>query len=378
MRLYKHIEALKSFGEVSLLILQKKSLDFDPIAHLTEFSGIQNKIINNGIALLSSPENAVTPTHEELEFVNKHLASFHPDLFFCFRLDAARVLESENIFKHLKQARKIFDLDDIESKAAMRAVKSNREIYGRIYTARKWFDSFKLRAIERRAFTNFDDTFVCSGKDQEELSKKFKALCSFRVVPNTIDLNEPLPTHEDYDDQINLLFVGTMSYHPNVRAMEYFVDKIYPLADQLTDKRLHLYIVGHNPPERILKLNERDNITVTGSVDSVLPYYELSHIVICPILSGGGTRIKIIEAMALNRPVVSTTLGAEGLDVTSGSNISLADTPQEFSDSIYHLIEQPSLRKKIASNGVNFAQNKYSTKILKNIYQELFKRDDND
>jgi len=374
MRIFKHIEALKNFGEVRLLILQAKADDYDAIAHQTEISGIANKPDNEGLGLLASPENAPSPLNSELDFVNEHLKSWKPDLFFCFRLDSARILESSSTLNALKNSLKILDLDDIESKAAIRAVKSNYKVYGRIYTLRKFFDSIKLKAIERKAFKNFDNTLICSTKDQKDLYKHFGSICDFKVIPNTIDLQEQLPDQTVNENKINLLFVGTMSYHPNVRAIEYFIKEIYPLAKQLTNINLHLYIVGHKPPERIRKLNEAEDITVTGGVNSVIPYYLLSNIVICPILSGGGTRIKIIEAMSLNRPVISTTLGAEGLNVKNELNILLADNPQDFASCILRLTEQPDLRNKIAKEGVDFATCNYSTKILPDIFQELLQK----
>jgi glycosyltransferase involved in cell wall biosynthesis len=167
-------------------------------------------------------------------------------------------------------------------------------------------------------------------------------------IPTGVDVDffcGPSSRHATTD----LVFVGAMDWTPNVEAMEYFIRDVLPLI------RRHkpdcaVAIVGRSPGKRILELAERDSkIRVTGTVPDVRPYLWGSRVAIVPLRAGGGTRIKIFEAMAAGVPVVSTSVGAEGLSVSDGENILIADTAEGFAERCLELLNDSSLAARLAS-----------------------------
>ena len=149
-----------------------------------------------------------------------------------------------------------------------------------------------------------------------------------------------------------------MSYPPNVDAVSWFCDQILPrLRHQISD--LCFKIVGHNPHPKVVALGERVGVEVIGKVDDVRPYLAEALAVVVPLRSGGGTRLKILEAMALGRPVVSTSLGAEGLDISPGENILIADKPKQFVDHIRSLTASPQVAHHIGHAGRRLVVERY-------------------
>ncbi len=176
------------------------------------------------------------------------------------------------------------------------------------------------------------------------------------VVPNGTDAKA---THilPESEDEANLVYVGTMAYPPNVDAVQWFTGGILPLVRQVRDD-VHFWIVGRKPVAAVKALAS-DAIHVTGAVDSVEPYYADSTICVVPLRAGGGTRLKILEAMALGRPVISTSIGCEGLEVTDGENIIIADDEQTFASKILELLADKERRRKIAAGGRKLVEEKY-------------------
>ncbi len=141
-----------------------------------------------------------------------------------------------------------------------------------------------------------------------------------------------------------------MGWHPNADAMIYFCQDILP-AVQNDFPDLQLYIVGLHPPEQVKALGKRPNIYVTGFVPDVRPYIADASVYIVPLRAGSGTRLKILEALAMGKAVVSTHIGAEGLDVTDGRHLLLANQPQEFAARICELLRDPSRRRMLGQAG---------------------------
>lgn len=148
----------------------------------------------------------------------------------------------------------------------------------------------------------------------------------------------------------DLIFSGSMDWLPNVDAMEYFLKEIFPLV---LEKRpaTTLTIAGRSPDERVLRAAAAySGVSVTGSIPDMRPYLWGSSLSIIPLRIGGGTRLKVYESMAAGVPIVSTTVGAEGLDYTAGKDIAIADTPQLFADACIRMLTDDPYRKQIAHN----------------------------
>ena len=181
------------------------------------------------------------------------------------------------------------------------------------------------------------------------------------VSPNGVDTDKyrPLPEASSGSE---LLFIGNMGYTPNADAAAYFCGDILPsIKKAVADAKL--WIVGINPGSAVRRLESSD-VSVTGSVADVIPYYQRSRVCVVPLRAGSGTRLKILEAMALGRPVVSTSIGCEGLNVVHGEHILIADDATEFAAEVVKLLMHRDLRESIAKNAREFVVKAYDWEII--------------
>jgi glycosyltransferase involved in cell wall biosynthesis len=157
-----------------------------------------------------------------------------------------------------------------------------------------------------------------------------------------------------------VVFTGLFTHPPNIQGAEYFLDEVFPLICRRIPNA-KVYLVGMSPPARLLR-RASDRIVVTGFVEDVRPYIERAQAFVIPLLSGGGIRGKALEAMALGTPIVTTTVGVEGIHLRHRESALFADDPQLFADSVVELLEDPSLRAAIAKNASEIARQRYTWK----------------
>jgi len=189
------------------------------------------------------------------------------------------------------------------------------------------------------------------------------------VSPNGVDTHhhQPLP---DEGDTADVLFMGNMAYEPNVDAALHFCHNVLPLVrKEVVDTKL--WIVGINPEASVRRL-EGNGVFVTGGVPDVVPYYKRAKVCVAPLRAGSGTRLKILEAMALGRPVVSTSIGCEGLDVIDGKHILVADDSKGFAEKTTQLLRNYELRARIAAKARDFVVASYDWDVIAdNLMNEL-------
>lgn len=229
-----------------------------------------------------------------------------------------------------------------------------------INKVRAWLNYQMMRRWEPRYVENFSHCITVSEIDRNILLGANPAL-KISVIPNGVDTKVHKPLSSDHN-AASLIFIGKMSYQPCSDAAVYFCGEILPLIKKEI-RDVDLWIVGREPPQEVLDLGA-DGIHVTGWVEEVVPYYERSAVCVVPLRAGGGTRLKILEAMALGRPVVSTSIGCEGLDVTDGENILIADDPREFAEKTVRLLRDHELRNSIAANARRLVVSQYDWDIL--------------
>jgi len=211
---------------------------------------------------------------------------------------------------------------------------------------------------------------VVSEKDAGNL----KAVCGrdvrTEVIPNGVDVSyfypsapTPMVETSSRPEEI-LVFTGSMDWLPNSDAIIYFCRQILPLIwEKKPDVRL--YVVGKNPPSAVKQLAFSDKrIVVTGGVPDVRPYVAAAKAFIVPLRIGGGTRLKILEAMSMGKPVISTTIGAEGIQTKDGLDIILADEPGDFAKKTVALLESADVRKEISSAGRKLVQEHYDWQVV--------------
>ncbi len=202
----------------------------------------------------------------------------------------------------------------------------------------------KMLRYERAAVCKFQHVIAVSENDRSLMTKWVDA-DHVTVVPTGVDLAEYRPAQVATDSSAPLItFVGAMDWEPNIDGVEYFCGEVWPLI-KAEVPQARFRVVGRNPDRRVQKWAS-DSIEITGRVPSVVEHLHQSSVVIVPLRIGGGTRLKIYEAMAAAKAVVSTTIGAEGLDVHHGRDIVLADGSVAFSQAVVNLLQDRELRRR--------------------------------
>jgi glycosyltransferase involved in cell wall biosynthesis len=178
-----------------------------------------------------------------------------------------------------------------------------------------------------------------------------------------LDFFRPDAVATPHSEKPSLIFCGAMDYNPNIDALRWYFEKIHePLKVLIPD--LEVLIVGKQPAEEVVAYGKRPNVTVTGGVPDVRPFYRRAWLQIVPLRIGGGTRLKIVESLAMGTPVVSTTIGAQGLNLRHNHEILLADSAEDFVEHTAKLLREINLRKKLEINGLETVRSRFSWTML--------------
>lgn len=213
-------------------------------------------------------------------------------------------------------------------------------------------ESGKMAAYERSTLQRFQHVIAVSDNDRREMLTLAPG-CIITVVPTGVDTERYQPAASVSGNPPLIVFTGSMDWEPNIDAVEYFCREIFPsVLEAFPEARFQ--IVGRNPHSRVRKLAS-SRVEVTGTVPSVAEYLRNATAVIVPLRIGGGTRLKIFEAMAMRKALISTSIGAEGLDVTSGKDCLLADDAPSFAAAVVTVLRDPALRKTYEDNAAALA-----------------------
>jgi glycosyltransferase involved in cell wall biosynthesis len=205
-----------------------------------------------------------------------------------------------------------------------------------------------------------DLLWSCSIDDQKRYRRIGVACKHWGVVPNGVDVNATGYSHDRRTDgPPTILFAGTLCYEPNIWAVQWFNQNVWPsLKDRVPGIRWQ--IVGRAPTDSIMEIVRLDSsIELFADVPSMEPFLRNARVGICPLFSGSGTRLKILEAFSAGLPMVSTQLGAEGIEATSGAHLLLRDTPAEFESAIVDLIREPDQAERLRINARQLAVTVY-------------------
>jgi sugar transferase (PEP-CTERM/EpsH1 system associated) len=241
---------------------------------------------------------------------------------------------------------------------------------GAVYSSIQWR---KLRRFEQRVCRQADRVVCVSEADALALRRIDPELQAY-VIPNGVDTDVyqrkqvtplDLPPHA-------LVFTGTMDFRPNVDALLWFAEEVLPLIKQQVSD-VCVYIVGQRPHARLAVLRADPAITITGAVDDTRPYITAASVYIVPLRMGGGTRLKVLEALSLQAPSVSTTLGAEGFEVRSGEHLLLADDPATFAQAIVELIADRARARSLGEAGRSLAVRHYDWRNIVPKFEEVYR-----
>lgn len=228
-----------------------------------------------------------------------------------------------------------------------------------------------MRRWEPRYAERFDHCVMVSPIEARLLQAANPRL-QVSVVDNGVDsqayqpLDPPITGHD-------VLYVGTMSYPPNVDAALLFANEILPhVQKHVPDARL--VIVGKDPVADIVALSSRPDVIVAGGVPDIVPYYQQTCATVVPLRGGGGTRLKILESMALGRPVVSTTIGCEGLAVVDGEHVVVRDDPESFASATVSLLQNPTKAAALARRARALVEERYDWAVISRKLADIYAR----
>ena len=302
------------------------------------------------------PRNGITYYEEMRQQVHK-VTSGRP--FDLIQVEQSHMAPYIEFVANSQNGARLITLYDVGAAQYERTLKVQANLQNRFWT---WLDWFFLRHWEPTYLArHFDRCIVVSAVDEALLRRANPAL-DVAVVPNGVDATRYnlLPINPASKE---IAFIGKMNYVPNVDSILFFYREIFPLIQaQVAEARL--LIVGTNPVAEVRALAADPAVAVTGYVEDIVPYYQRACLAVVPLRAGGGTRLKILESMALGRPVVSTTLGCEGLAVTHGENILIADTPADFAAQTIRLFNDEGLRQRLVTQGRCLVETTYDWQII--------------
>jgi glycosyltransferase involved in cell wall biosynthesis len=246
------------------------------------------------------------------------------------------------------------DQHNIEYDVLRRTAGADVGTVRRVYNAIDWR---KIRIEERRAWKRFHGCVLTSVRDEELLLREVPGART-AVVPNGVDVDSFTPMADVAPEPDTVLFLGAINYFPNTEGLLFFLREAWPTLKTLRPAA-RLRIVGPKPPPIIATWPD-PSVEVVGYVDDVRPHIARASAIVVPLRIGGGTRLKVLEAMALGKAVVSTTLGAEGIDVTHERDILLADEGAALAEQIARVLSDEGLRQRMGEFARKLAVDRYS------------------
>ena len=238
-----------------------------------------------------------------------------------------------------------------------------------------WTQQLAFQRYERVLSPKFD-AVTCTSDIDAAVFHRHCAAHTLTIIPNGVDVTHFQPDFTT-EAPAHLIYIGSMDWYPNEDAVAFFADEILPgIRNKVPD--VQFSIVGGNPSSRVQKLAERDAVVVTGRVPEIKPYFAEATVFVVPLRIGSGTRLKILEALAMGKAIVSTSVGAEGLDLKDGEEIFIADEAKPFAEAVTRLLTDPALRRRIGENGRARVEKDYDWRSigakLHQRYTEIIKR----
>ncbi len=378
IRAYYLIRALAEAHEVVLVSFADGAIQSQWLAHMMgicahvhvierePFHQDRLRTVQGWLSL--KPSSVIAIYSEEMSKHVKQIAlDWQPDCVFALTfVMAAYALELRAI---VPNARLILDVDNLLTRMLREAYCAVTQLDKR---ARSWLAWWKFRRYEAELCQRFDLSLVVSDQDRRELlemtsvqapsNQSRRMTSALAVVPNGVDIAHNAPT--SVSPQPNtLVFSGALTYSANYDAIAYFLQDIFPKI-QTAVPEVHLSVTGSTKNVQIDRLAVDEHVSFTGFLDDVRPAVANSWASVAPLRQGGGTRLKILEAMALGTPVISTPKGAEGLNVTHGKDILLANDAKEFAQHVVDVVRSPEKRAALSSSARKLVEDQYDWRAI--------------
>jgi glycosyltransferase involved in cell wall biosynthesis len=319
------------------------------------------------------PENGGLPMPR---IMAEHFSGVPFQAVHTFRLVMARAAVSFLQLGNASAPLTVIDLDDDEYQRSERFLLL-REEAGETSRARSEQRELPhLRVMERMLVPRFQAICLAARADCDRIRQRHPG-ANVVHLPNAVFLPGPFPPGS-VSRPPTLLFVGTLDYLPNEDGILYFCARILPLIRQRSAQPIRVRVVGANPRPRVQDLAREAGVEVLANVPDLAPYYADADAVIVPLRAGSGTRIKILEAFSFRKPVVSTTIGAEGLALTHARELLIADQPEEFASACVQLLEDPALCSALNQSAWKWLLENHSLEtfdsVIRSLYEPILER----
>ena len=232
-----------------------------------------------------------------------------------------------------------------------------------------WTQQLAFQRYERVLSPKFD-AVTCTSDIDAAVFQRHCARDAIEIIPNGVDVTHYQPDFSA-EAPAHLIYIGSMDWYPNEDAVSFFADEVLPrIQENVPDVRFS--IVGGNPSARVQKLTERKGVIVTGRVPEIKPYFAEATVFVVPLRIGSGTRLKILEALAMGKAIVSTSVGAEGLDLKDSEEIFISDEPEAFADAVTRLLTDAPLRRRVGENGRARVEQDYDWRSIGEKLHQLY------
>ncbi|RFC55200.1 glycosyltransferase [Brumimicrobium aurantiacum] len=365
LRAYHQIKELSKHYEVHLIctsehkVEEKSKTQLDPYcASINVFPiGLIQKIFGSGRKIFTHKPIQVGYFHHlTIQWkVNKLLKEIQPDHIYCQLIRAAEYV------KNYHECPKTIDYMDALSKGIERRSLTAKGIRKIIFNK----EYKRLLNYENSIFEYFENHTIISQQDKQYIFHKNRD--QIAVIPNGVD-ESFIGQHNNTPKTADIVFIGNMSYPPNVTAAQFIVNEITPLLK----KEIKIKIAGSNPAKEVLKLAQ-ENVEITGYVDDIKQAYQSAQIFVAPMFLGTGLQNKLLESMALGVPCITTSLANNALGAKPEKEILIADTADEFAKRIKRLSSNDELRNNIINNGRSFILENYEWSKVTQQLVELIK-----
>lgn len=370
IRVFNLLKQVSQKCEVTLLALETLPTDVESIVHLERF-GIQVHLVRHGGEL--PPVSLGTILRAFLKRVPITVARYNVP---AYRQKFKELVATETFdlvhyeMFHVAQFHTETDLPSLLSQQNVDSAIWRRLCQETANPLRKCLYWTQQRAFERyeRLINPKFDIVTCASEIDKQAFQRTSAESRFEIIPNGVDIEDYQPDSTPVGEtsgldaieqtspsrlnahEPHLIYIGSMDWYPNEDAVTFFADEVLPRIHEKLPN-VQFSAVGGNPSPRVQKLAENPQILVTGRVPEIKPYFARATVFVVPLRIGSGTRLKILEALAMGKAVVSTTVGAEGLDLGIGEEILIADEPKAFAEAVLRLLTDASLRRKLGEKG---------------------------
>ncbi len=368
IRVYNLLKQIAENNEVTLLALETQPTDVDSISQIQQY-GITVHLVKH----LHTLPRVSLPTlltalfrRQPITVARYNVPTYRQKLQELLASESFDIIHYEMFhtaqFHSEADPPSVLSQQNVDSAIWYRLTDETSNIF---YKFAYWTQQIAFKRYERVLSPRFD-AVTCTSEIDAAIFEKHCPSDIVKVIPNGVDVTHFTPEFES-EDAAHLIYIGSMDWYPNEDAVSFFADEVLPIISESVHN-VKFTIVGGNPSEHVQGLADGDGIVVTGRVSEIVPYFSAATVFVVPLRIGSGTRLKILEALAMGKAVVSTTVGAEGLALQNREEIMIADEPNHFAEAVIQLLTDPELRKKIGENGRKRVEQDYD---WRNIGQKL-------